>query len=166
MHKKNSSEKKSTSKSIAHRVVSATKKVKARARAMLMTPRETPRSLPVLSRGHDSPVARALRKEHKRIEEELRKQEVLAQDHPTTGNHMADDATEVAEQAKALALRRHLERMLNEVERAMMRAEKGMYGVCEVCGNKIAPERLQVVPSAALCIEHARTQYVRAKMAA
>ncbi len=69
---------------------------------------------------------------------------------------MADDATEVEEQAKSLALRRHLEGMLKEIDRAIARAEKGVYGICERCKNPIPEERLKVMPAATLCIECAK----------
>jgi RNA polymerase-binding transcription factor DksA len=64
----------------------------------------------------------------------------------------------VTEQVTTLALRSHLESLLAEVERAIVRAEKGTYGLCERCGKPISEERLQVMPSATLCIECAQLQ--------
>ena len=32
-------------------------------------------------------------------------------------------------------------------------AEQGTYGICERCGNPIAPERLQIFPETRLCID-------------
>ncbi|MBI3537161.1 MAG: TraR/DksA C4-type zinc finger protein [Chloroflexi bacterium] len=164
MSKGNSHEKKSARKNFAHHVVNAARRAKTNARALLNN-----RVLPPVKiepRVHDSPALRALHKEEKRLREEIRHQEMIAQDHPTTGNHMADDATEVSEQAKTFALRRHLEGMLKEVQRAIVRAEKGMYGLCEACGNPIAEERLKVMPHATLCIEHAKMQTRALKAAA
>ncbi|RVT85298.1 TraR/DksA family transcriptional regulator [Rhodobacteraceae bacterium CCMM004] len=53
-----------------------------------------------------------------------------------------------------------LERMgaegLAEIERiraALGRLESGDYGVCQRCGDDIAPARLDAVPSAALCVD-------------
>ena len=89
---------------------------------------------------------RALKQEKVRLQAELKIQQVASQDHPTTGNHMADDATDVAEQAKTLALRTHLEGMLKEVDRALARMEKGTFGLCEKCGDPIGDERLQAMP--------------------
>jgi RNA polymerase-binding protein DksA len=68
------------------------------------------------------------------------------------GNHMADDATAAFEQARELALRQNLERTLRQVEHALRRFEKGTYGICEECGQQIDPERLDVLPYAALCL--------------
>ena len=40
---------------------------------------------------------------------------------------------------------------LAQTTRALQRLASGAYGRCEVCGAPIAPSRLQIVPSAALC---------------
>src|SRR5512140_900014 len=114
----------------------------------------TPHVKPLSHR--DAEFMRALKKEKTRLQDELKKQQIASQDHPTTGNHMADDATDVAEQAKTLALRMHLEGMLKEVERAIARIEKGTVGMCEKCGNPIGEERLKAMPWVIHCIEHAK----------
>jgi len=68
------------------------------------------------------------------------------------GNHMADDATEVFEQAKDMALLQHLENLLTEVNDALERVDRRAYGVCEACNGTIDRERLQVLPYARLCV--------------
>jgi RNA polymerase-binding protein DksA len=141
-------------------------KAKKSAKAVLVTARTLPLPVEIEPRPLDTPLLRALKKERARLLNELKHQEVVEQDHPTTGNHMADDATEVSEQAKTLALRRHLEGMLKEVERAIARAEKGTYGICERCRNPISEERLKVMPSATLCIDCAKLQIRSLKVAA
>ncbi|HHX44338.1 MAG TPA: hypothetical protein GX714_10190 [Chloroflexi bacterium] len=55
-----------------------------------------------------------------------------------------------------LALRERYEQRLAQIERAMARLEKGQYGVCEECGARIEPERLEAVPYTTLCITCAR----------
>lgn len=158
MPKNGDLQKKSVPKAIARRVESVAKTARKSARAVLVTGRTMAPPVEIEPRLVDSPVLRALRKERRRLTEELRCQELLAQDRPTTGNHMADDASEVEAQAKSLALRRHLEGMIKEIDRAILRAQKGMYGICERCKNPIAEERLKVMPSAAFCIECAKLQ--------
>ncbi|MDO8558169.1 MAG: TraR/DksA C4-type zinc finger protein [bacterium] len=49
-----------------------------------------------------------------------------------------------------------LEPMLARIEHALNKMEKGVYGVCEKCGQDIAPERLRAVPEAEYCLEHAK----------
>lgn len=105
---------------------------------------------------HDNEFRRALKIEKVRLTAELKIQQVASQDHPTTGNHMADDATDVAEQAKTLALRMHLEGMLNDVDRAIARIQKRTYGMCDICGKPIGDERLRAMPWVVHCIEHAK----------
>lgn len=153
MPKKENSRKKSERKTILRNAVS---KAKKSAKAVLMTKRTLPPPVEIEPRPLSTPVLRALKKEHRRLQEELDRQELLAQDRPSTGNHMADDATEVSEQAKTLALRRHLDGMLKDIERAIARAEKGTYGICERCKQPISEERLKAMPAATLCIHCAK----------
>ena len=40
----------------------------------------------------------------------------------------------------------------SEVVGALERLEAGTYGRCERCGNEIAPERLEAIPTARLCV--------------
>lgn len=68
------------------------------------------------------------------------------------GNHMADDASDVFEQAQSLMLRRHLENLLAEVSEALHRLEDGSYGICQMCGGAIDAARLEALPHATLCL--------------
>ncbi len=71
-------------------------------------------------------------------------------------NHMADDASEVFEQAKDLALRESLEDSLRRVEEALDRFEQGTYGKCTDCGHTIEWGRLKVLPYTRLCVDCVR----------
>jgi RNA polymerase-binding transcription factor DksA len=78
---------------------------------------------------------------------------VLAEgNRPGYGTHMADDAMQVFEQAKNLAVSRCLSRTLDMVDRALGKMDKGTYGVCEHCGEAIDPARLDALPYATLCV--------------
>jgi RNA polymerase-binding transcription factor len=134
------------------RVIRKVHAVARKAKKTFLAEPEMPRPPSELRHTPEQPLMLALQKEFDRLKAEIQHQEVLTQDHPTSGNHMADDASEVFEQTKNLALKRHLEKMLEQVELAMRRIEKGSYGVCENCGGLIPPERLQVMPSATLCL--------------
>ena len=68
------------------------------------------------------------------------------------GNHLADDATDIAEQERDLALIGTLQERMREVDRALERLEAGTYGICDRCGQPIAPERLDARPFATLCV--------------
>ena len=43
-------------------------------------------------------------------------------------------------------------KQLSDVERALMRLENGEYGKCIRCNQPIHPDRLKVLPKAALCV--------------
>ena len=163
MPRKAKLQKRTERKGLVRKVVS---KARKSARQVLAARRTMPLPVEIEPRPLSSPVLRALKKERARLLSELKHQDVVEQDHPTTGNHMADDATEVSEQAKTLALKRHLEGMLKEIDRAIARAEKGTYGICERCKNPISEERLKVLPSATLCIDCAKLQMRPVKLAA
>lgn len=166
MPKNGDAEKKSVRKTLVRSVTTVAKHAKKSAKSVLVTGRTLPQPVEIEPRRlEDTPALRSLRRERRRLVEELMRQEMLAQDRPATGNHMADDASEVEAQAKVLALRRHLEGMIKEIDRAIIRAEKGMYGICERCQNSIPEERLKVMPSATLCIDCAKLQARPARMA-
>src|SRR5919106_899908 len=62
----------------------------------------------------------------------------------------ADSAQSTAERNKVLAVFERLRENLQDIELALTKIEKGTYGVCERCGDPIAPERLEAIPYARL----------------
>ena len=71
-------------------------------------------------------------------------------------NHLADTASETYQREFDEGLEADARRQLVEIDAALARIDDGTYGVCEVCGNEIDPERLEAVPTATLCIEDKR----------
>jgi len=53
---------------------------------------------------------------------------------------------------RRMSLLGQLEGQLVDVNVALERINKGTYGVCTACGQPIQVERLEALPSAALCI--------------
>lgn len=51
-----------------------------------------------------------------------------------------------------------VEEEIASVKRALGRLNDGTYGTCVRCAERIAPERLQARPEAALCIDCARAE--------
>lgn len=96
-----------------------------------------------------------LEREQARLQAEIERFSSLTttRDNLGYGNHMADDATEVFEQAKDMALLRHLENVLNEVNSASEKIVAGTYGICEACKQKIDEERLRILPHARMCMD-------------
>jgi DnaK suppressor protein len=72
----------------------------------------------------------------------------------------ADDEVDsnVAEREKILALIQTLERKVESIEHAMNTARKGTYGICEICGQPIDPERLELLPHTTLCVRCKQAQ--------
>jgi RNA polymerase-binding transcription factor DksA len=62
--------------------------------------------------------------------------------------HPADSASDTFEREKDLGILDDLEAELAEIEAAIERIENGTYGIDEVTGAPIDPERLEAVPIA------------------
>ena len=63
-----------------------------------------------------------------------------------------EEATETLELEKRLALENRIRQEMADVEHALEKFEKGTYGLCDNCGQPIAPERLEALPQASLCV--------------
>ncbi|MCC7078082.1 MAG: TraR/DksA C4-type zinc finger protein [Acidimicrobiia bacterium] len=68
------------------------------------------------------------------------------------GEGFADSGAVSAERRELLTLQGSLRENLDDVEAALARITAGTYGICEKCEGPIAPERLEVLPSARLCV--------------
>jgi len=62
--------------------------------------------------------------------------------------HPADQGSELFEREKDLAILESLEADLAEIEAALQRLDEGTYGIDEVTGEPIDPERLDALPAA------------------
>lgn len=62
--------------------------------------------------------------------------------------HPADTGSDTFEREKDFSILEELEGELAELEAALRRVDEGTYGVDEVTGKAIDPERLDVVPAA------------------
>jgi DnaK suppressor protein len=72
--------------------------------------------------------------------------------------HMADTATETVDREIDYTLEEHDERLLESIDAALARIDAGTYGTCVNCGRVIAPERLEAMPWATLCIDCKREE--------
>lgn len=72
--------------------------------------------------------------------------------------HLADTATETVDREIHYTLEEHDERLLKAIDEALARIDAGTYGICVNCGAQIAPERLEAMPWATLCIECKRKE--------
>jgi DnaK suppressor protein len=72
--------------------------------------------------------------------------------------HMADTATETLDREIDYTLEELDGRMLVAVDAALARIDQGTFGTCVNCGAPIAPERLEAMPWATLCIDCKRRE--------
>ncbi len=71
---------------------------------------------------------------------------------PSYGDDLAEDASEIFEMERTTSLKRNIEDLLAQVNRALHKFEHGTYGICERCGSPIEYGRLEAIPYAALCL--------------
>jgi RNA polymerase-binding protein DksA len=68
-------------------------------------------------------------------------------------DHPADLASETFEREKDLAIAESVASLLNQVQTAIEKVDRGTYGVCDACARPIKKARLQALPFATLCLE-------------
>lgn len=73
-------------------------------------------------------------------------------------NHPADIASETFEIEKNRALKANEITQMKMIDNALSRIDRGVYGICEICGREIGEERLEAIPSANLCIRCQETR--------
>jgi RNA polymerase-binding transcription factor DksA len=120
---------------------------------------------PVESAGLSAKVLEKLRKrlEEQRANELQQAEELLAeavqlmvereQGDTQFDEESGEGDTLSVERERDLALSASARQSVDEIERALARMDRGDYGLCERCGKKIAPARLEALPQAANCIE-------------
>jgi DnaK suppressor protein len=72
--------------------------------------------------------------------------------------HMADTGTETVDREIGYTLEETDGRLLTAIDAALARIDAGTYGTCVNCGAEIAPERLEAMPWAMLCIDCKRKE--------
>lgn len=70
-------------------------------------------------------------------------------------NHPADNATDLFDQERGMALTQFKEEEIEDIKAALAAIEAGTYGKCAVCGKEIPYERMEALPTALTCIDHA-----------
>ena len=66
--------------------------------------------------------------------------------------HDTEGQTIAVDRAMADALRRGARDQLQRIDAALERLDEGTYGVCTACGEPIADERLEALPTTTRCI--------------
>ncbi len=71
------------------------------------------------------------------------------------GKRVGDSTSIAVERITDVAKQETLLVKLHETERALAKLDDGTYGSCDVCGEDIGAERLDLRPYATRCIRHA-----------
>lgn len=67
-----------------------------------------------------------------------------------------DAASETAERGQVQAVNENFREILDSVNAALDKMDKGTYGICDRCGKNITKARLEFLPYASLCKKCAR----------
>jgi DnaK suppressor protein len=71
------------------------------------------------------------------------------------GKRVGEGTSQAVERIAQVDAARQLDAKLRDVERALEKVHEGTYGTCDACGRPIAPERLEAIPWAVLCVDDA-----------
>jgi len=103
------------------------------------------------------PIGKFLSLEAKRLERRkinLAKQDPFSDARRLIDNAASDsDANEQVGHEKATAMKKHVDRRLIQIKKALSRVKIGKYGLCEKCGRLIDTDRLMLMPEATLCVQ-------------
>ena len=76
----------------------------------------------------------------------------------------ADEADyDAFEREKTWALVQRMRQKLQSLDRALESAREGTYGICDDCGERIEPARLEILPETRLCLKCQRDLELRYK---
>ncbi len=89
---------------------------------------------------------------HQRIDE-LTAQDPFSNPERLNDNAASDmEASEESNHDRVRAVIDELKARISQIDTALMRIGDGSYGVCTSCGTLIEPKRLEVMPTATLCV--------------
>ena len=70
----------------------------------------------------------------------------------------ADAGTFTFERERDLSIENNVRDLMGKIDRALVRMDEGMYGVCSRCGKPIEKARMKALPYVDLCIKDAQAQ--------
>jgi DnaK suppressor protein len=68
------------------------------------------------------------------------------------GKRVGDGTSMAVDRLVDVATYDRLYEVLSDVRRAQVKLDEGTYGICDRCGREIAPERIEALPWAVLCV--------------
>lgn len=102
-------------------------------------------------------IKKRLEKEKQRLENELadftiKKGKNSETIFPEYGDHMGENASEVASYDNAVSVKNTLGKELRDINNALKRIKNNNYGICKYCKKNISEKRLQIRPTSSACI--------------
>ena len=107
----------------------------------------------MLSEATLSDLRASLEQERSDLRARLAEMGLLSGGELSFDQNFADSSQVTAERGEVEALAGNLRESLNDVEDALVKLDNGTFGVCEGCGQPIAPDRLEAAPAAKLCMD-------------
>jgi DnaK suppressor protein len=89
-----------------------------------------------------------------RLAEDMSALVAASRDSNADDEHDPEGQTIAYERSQLAAVTSQAESHLAEVEAALVRVADGTYGVCDICHESIAAERLAARPTARTCVHH------------
>lgn len=74
------------------------------------------------------------------------------------GKRIGDGTVEAISRLTDIGVGSSLESTLARTERALAKIDDGTYGLCDACGQPIAPARLRALPDGVLCLDCAASE--------
>jgi DnaK suppressor protein len=71
------------------------------------------------------------------------------------GKRVGEGTAQAVERIVQVDAAKKLDAKLRRVEQAIAKLDGGTYGRCDVCGSPIGRERLEAIPWAVVCVNHA-----------
>ena len=68
------------------------------------------------------------------------------------GSDLGDLSTLNLDHRLSVSFARRYSDMLRQIDQALARVDKGNYGICEECGEKIDKKRLEILPFTPYCV--------------
>jgi RNA polymerase-binding protein DksA len=83
----------------------------------------------------------------------LKKQIAKIRKFPQYGTSEDANVQEIEKVQENLSLRKNLQTLLEQTEKALKKIDNGTYGFCENCNEPIDPGRLKAFPEATTCLK-------------
>jgi DnaK suppressor protein len=103
-------------------------------------------------------VRSALERVRSELEDELRTLTAAPRDPMGTvsfGKRVGEGTSQAVERIAQVDAAKKLDAKLRDIGRAIAKIDEGTYGACDVCRAPIGRERLEAIPWAVRCIDHA-----------